>query len=267
SSCSWVQMGTGSTEQSYKFDLTRPMNCTAPDCAVDLQEVRSVSIASEWATPCAAQDKCDDPREDALYRPFGPKNFSVSSLSFELSNDAAADWSAYDGTRGANEWCWRAQAYEPGALTILTMSNEGVVTSQLSGPKYTAARLVADFGDRGRDLSRCTKVMLEGTKASKIVQFVLEDVFGSWTTGNIPRCSAEDCGLAFSIETLQNPAQSSTNIATSKRTVNFANFPTAFDYTRVRYFGIQKDWTEDVSAAAITIRNVQFSQTNGEPCE
>jgi len=266
--CSWVAKGKGPTDTHYQFDLTNPMNCASRTCEIGLTNIESISIASEWSTPCASQSKyiCNDGRvaeDQTLWRPPGNHKFTISDIAFEPIGLELLDWSAYEPALGPNNWCWRPQAYEPGALgTLSAAAKPELVTAQLTGQALTATRLVADFGDAGRDLSKCTSVVFSGEKASKIPSLVIEDVFGSWGSGLL---GIETAG-SFGCSNFRSLPYSSTK-ATS-RTNNFDNFPDTIDYTKIRYLGVQKDWgslTDKETMVKIT--GVQlFGEGNG-PCQ
>jgi hypothetical protein len=250
--CTWTYLGRGPNHR-YEIDLSKPVSCVSTTCEVNLHRVDRASVTSEWAIPSAAK-----------LRHIGPETFVVRRLDFQRAKGALPNWTGYGGAHGLLGYCWRLQAYEPETSAWWTPGAElgaDSMSATLKGPSISGARVMADFGDQGLDISKCTKitirVALEPTGSpTNVYVLAMQDIYGSWRSYDLLRETAPGSGEYDVLIFTDKFSASATDS-------NFDKFPREMDLQRVRLLGLQKPWGYE-GALDVTIRSLSFSDSRCE---
>ena len=245
-SCSWMLQGNGADR--YVIDLTQPSFCVSTSCSFKPDRAQWARVQSEWAGA------------------WGSFDITVTRLEFDTTRSPTAEKLPLGGAIGPEGWCWRPQAYNPGALASWNgpeLPSPQSLSAKLVGPNQSTARLMADFGDQLLDLTNCVRVEIDADlpklSGQSYFNFALIDAHGAVRNWDL----------------FETASPISLGIATGETYDSFGKieFPGVPRFTRsqVVQLGIEKPFAFATSANSpllVNIRSIRFFDDKGrQGCE
>jgi hypothetical protein len=245
-SCSWMLQANGADANGsdrYIIDLTQPSFCVSTSCSFKANQVQWARVSSEWSGA------------------WGSFDITVTGLEFDTTRSPMAENLPLGGAIGPEGWCWRPQAYDPGALASWTGPNSPSpdgVSARLQGPNLSTTRLMADFGDQLLDLSQCDHVEIDADLprlgGQNYFNFALIDAHGAvrnWDLFDTESPISKNITTNWTFDSFGND--------------KFENVP-EFVLSQVAQLGIEKPFAYATSANSplfVNIRAVRFYSADG----